>query len=180
MLIASIPFAVMAQKKKDELSWPAMEVDSKSNLITYSEVPEVANVSAQELYDRAMKWGSGHYKNFAEKLRKQDKENGEMEIFARFPFYAYDKKGNKTTSQQGLAQYTMTIKFRDGRYKYTVTDLNFKASSYQPLEAWLDREDPNAENHSYYLTDIDAEIRNTINSMKEAISKADEKSSDDW
>lgn len=179
MLIASIPFISSAQKKKEELSWPAMKVDAKTNLITYSEVPEVPGTK-DELFDRAMKWGGGHYKNFAEKLRKQDKAVGSMEIFARFPFYAYDKKGNKTTSRQGLAQYTLTIMFKDGRYKYTVTDLNFKATSYQPLEAWLDREDPNARNHSFYLTDIDAEIVKTINSLKKAMASADAASEDDW
>lgn len=178
MLLAAIPFASAAQKK-GELSWPAMELDSKTNLITYSEVPEVLGTK-DELFDRAMKWGGEHYKNFAEKLRKQDKEAGEIEIFARFPFYAYDKKGNKTTSRQGLAQYTLTIMFKEGRYKYTVTDLNFKATSYQPLEAWLDREDPNAQNHSYYLTDIDAEIRATIKSLKETMASADAKGQDDW
>ncbi len=178
MLIASIPFLASAQKK-GELSWPAMKIDSKTNLITYTEVPEVPGTK-DELFDRAMKWGGDYYKNFAEKLRKQDKEAGEMEIFARFPFYAYDKKGVKTTSRQGLAQYTLTIMFKDGRYKYTVTDLNFKATSYQPLEAWLDREDPNAANHSYYMTDIDAEIQATIKSLKEAMASADEKGQDDW
>ena len=177
--MVSIPFISSAQKKKDELSWPAMKVDAKTNLIIYSEVPEVPGTK-DELFDRAMKWGSGNYKNFAEKLRKQDKPAGSMEIFARFPFYAYDKKGNKTTSRQGLAQYTLTIMFKDGRYKYTVTDLNFKATSYQPLEAWLDREDPNARNHSFYLTDIDAEIVETIDSLKKAMAFADAKSEDDW
>lgn len=179
MLLASLPFSLLAQKKT-ELSWPAMSLDPKTNLITYSEVPEVAGVSAQDLYDRAMKWGGEYFKNFAEKLRKQDKENGEMEIFNRIPIYAYDKKGEKTTSRQGLAQYTITIQFRDGRYKYTITDLNMKASSYEPLEPWLDREDEDAANHSYYLTDIDADIQATIASMKDGLSKAAEKSSDDW
>ncbi|MBI1287566.1 MAG: DUF4468 domain-containing protein [Flavobacteriales bacterium] len=179
MLLASLPFSLMAQKKA-ELSWPAMSLDPKTNLITYTEVPEVAGVSAQDLYDRAMKWGGEYFKNFAEKVRKQDKENGVLEIFNRIPFYAYDNKGNKTTSRQGLAQYTITIQFKDGRYKYTVTDLNLKASSYQPLEPWLDRDDVDAANHSHYLTDIDEDIRATIASMKEGLSKAPEKSSDDW
>ena len=180
MLLASIPFASIAQKKKDELSWPAMELDASTNLITYSEVPEVAGVSANDLYDRAMQWGNGYYKNFAEKLRKNDKEAGEMEIFARFPFFAYDKKGVKTTSRQGLAQYTLKIMFKDGRYKYTVTDLNVKATSYQPLEPWLDREDPNAENHAYYMTDIDAEIRDVTKSLKEGMASGTKESEDDW
>lgn len=178
MLIASIPFLSTAQKK-DELSWPEMKVDAKTNLITYTEVPEVPGTK-DELFARAMSWGEGYYKNFAEKLRKQDASEGTMEIFARFPFYAYDKKGVKTTSRQGLAQYTLTIMFKDGRYKYTVTDLNFKATSYQPLEAWLDREDPNARNHSFYMTDIDAEIVNVINSLKKAMATAGEKSGNDW
>ena len=179
MLIATIPFIASAQKKKEELSWPAMKIDAKTNLISYSEVPEVPGTK-DELYARAMKWGGTHYKNFAEKLRKQDKGEGVIEIFARFPFFAYDKKGNKTTSRQGLAQYTMTIMFKDGRYKYTVTDLNVKAISYQPLEAWLDREDPNARNHSFYLTDIDAEIVKTVDSLKKTMAIAGEKSEDDW
>jgi hypothetical protein len=179
MLLASIPFVALAQKNKDELSWPAMKIDSKTNLITYTEVPEAPGTK-DELYDRAMKWGGEYYKNFADKLRKQDKEAGEIEIFGRFPFFAYDKKGVKTTSRQGLAQYTLTIQFKDGRYKYTVTDLNIKATSYQALEAWLDREDVNATNHSYYLTDIDAEIQTTVKSLKDAMSSVGEKSGDDW
>lgn len=179
VLLAALPFCVSAQKK-GELSWPAMEIDPSTNLISYSGVPEVAGVTAADLYDRAFKWGQDYYKNFGEKLRKQDKEGGEIEIFARFPIFAYDKKGVKTTSRQGLAQYTLTLRFRDGRYKYTLTDLNLKAQSYQPLEPWLDREDIDAENHAFYMTDIDAEITATIKSMTEAIATDVKKAADDW
>ncbi|MFM1876172.1 MAG: hypothetical protein RL266_1909 [Bacteroidota bacterium] len=157
-----------------------MPLDPKTNLITYSEVPEVAGVSSADLFDRAMKWGGEYFKNFAEKLKKQDKAAGELEIFYRFPIYAYDSKGVKTTTKQGLAQFTLTIMFKDGRYKYTITDLNLKATSYMPLEPWLDREDANAQNHSYYLTDIDNEIREVIKSMKEGLASAGDKSSDEW
>lgn len=179
VLLAALPFSVLAQKK-GELSWPAMKLDPSTELITYSGVPEVAGVNAADLYDRAFKWGQDYYKNFGEKIRKQDKEGGELEIFARFPIYAYDKKGVKTTSRQGLVQYTLTIRFRDGRYKYTLTDLNLKAQSYQALEPWLDPEDSNAKNHAYYLTDIDAEVTATIKSMVEAIATDAKKAADDW
>lgn len=179
MLIAALPFTVSAQKK-GELTWPEMNIDPSTKLITYTDVPEVAGATATELYDRAFKWGQDYYKNFGEKIRKQDKEGGEIEIFSRFPTFAYDKKGVKTTSRQGLVQYTLTLKFRDGRYKYTVTDLNLKAQSYQPLEQWLDRDDVDAENHSYYLTDVDAEITATIKSMIEAIATNPKKTTDDW
>ncbi len=179
VLLALLPFSLLAQKKA-ELNWPAMELDPSTNLITYSGVPEVDGVSAQELFDRAMKWGAEYHKNFGEKLRKQDRENGEIEIFARFPIFAYDAKGVRTTSRQGLAQYTMTLRFRDGRYKYVVTELNLKATSAEPLEKWLDRDDPNARNHAFYLTDVDTEIQNMIENMTKAIAKSPDAPKDDW
>jgi len=86
----------------------------------------------------------------------------------------------KTTSKQGLIQYTMTIRFRDGRYKYVVTKLNMKASSYQALEPWLDRDGHEARNHSLYLTDIDTELTTMLKAMKEAIGKAPAAPNDDW
>jgi len=179
VLMASLPFSLMAQKKV-ELSWPAMEVDASTKLITYSGVPEVAGASAQELFDRAMKWGGEYHKNFGEKLRKQDRETGEMELFVRFPIYAYDAKGVKTNSVQGLVQYSMLLRFRDGRYKYTLDGLNLKATSHEPLEKWLDPEDSNARNHSFYLTDVDTEIQNMIEEMTKAIAKSADAPKDDW
>lgn len=179
MLVASLPLLSFAQKKA-ELSWPAMTVDPKTNLITYSGVSELAGASAGDLYDRTMEWVKVYYKNYAEKLRKSDRDAGEIEIFNRFPIYAYDAKGVKTTTRQGLVQYTLKIQFKDGRYKYTLSELNLKATSYQPLEPWLDREDADAKNHSYYMTDIDAEIQADLKAMKEAIAKGPAKAGDDW
>ena len=179
MLLAAIPFGAFSQKNT-ELSWPNMSLDATTNLITYTGVPEVSSVSATDMYDRAMAWTASYYKNHTEKLRKTDRQAGEMEIFGRFAIFAYDKKGVKTTSRQGLIQYTLTIRFRDGRFKYTITKVNYKASSYQPLEAWLDRDNPNARNHAFYLTDIDAELRNVISSMTDAISKVPNAPTDDW
>lgn len=167
----------MAQKKSDP-TWPELNIDSKTNLISYSEVPTVDGVPASDLYDRAYGWIKTYYKNYAEKLRKSDKDAGEIEVFARFPIYAYDKKGVKTTSRQGLVQYTLTLMFKDGRYKYEITKLNHKSASYQPLEKWLDRDDTNATNHAYYLTDVDAELKQVISSLKKAMTTSPEAESD--
>lgn len=168
----------MAQKK-NQPTWPELNIDSKTNLISYSEVPKVDGIAAADLYDRAYEWLNGYYKNPAEKLRKSDKDAGEIEVFARFPIYVYDKKGVKTASRQGLVQYTLTLLFKDGRYKYEITKLNHKSTSYQPLEKWLDRDDPNAMNHAFYLTDVDAELKDVIASLKKAMSTT-EKAEDDW
>ena len=178
VLLAVLPFSLFAQKKT-ELTWPELNIDSKTNLISYTEVPKVDGVSAADLYDKGYGWLKGYYKNHVEKLRKSDKDAGEIEVFGRFPIYAYDKKGVKTTSQQGLVQYTLTIMLKDGRYKYEITKLNHKTKSYQPIEKWLDREDSNATNHSFYLTDIDAELKDVAASLKKAMLTT-EKEEDDW
>ena len=177
-MLLALPLSLLAQKK-GQPTWPELNIDAKTNLISYSEVPKVADATAPELYDKAYGWLKGYYKNYAEKLRKSDKDAGLIEVFARFPIYAYDKKGVKTASRQGLIQYTLTLLFKDGRYKYEITKLNLKEKSYQPLEKWLDREDSNARNHAFYLTDIDAELKDVVASLKKAMT-ATEKAEDDW
>ena len=171
----------LAQKGK-EPAYPNMPVDEETKLITYDGVGKVDGVAAGDLYDRAMDWAKGYYKNPTEKLRRQEREKGELEIFARFPIYAYDKKGEKTTSQAGLIQYTMTLQFKDGRYKYTITDLNMKASSHQPIDSWLleKDKDPNADNHVYQLNDIHNELTGLIKDMIGNIAAKPGSGGDDW
>lgn len=183
LLLALTVCSTSAFAQKTKLpEYPPMPVDKDSKLITYEGVGKVDGTSAGELYDRAFEWVKGYYKNPMEKLRRQERENGEMEVFARFPIYAYDKKGARTTSQAGLMQYTMTLQFKDGRYKYTITNLNVKATSNQPIDGWLtDKEnDPNADNHVYQLIDIDNELNALIKDMTEKIAAKASKDGDDW
>ncbi len=179
VLLTALSFNVAAQKKT-ELVWPSLNIDKQTELITYTAVPEVAGVLAPDLYDRAFEWVKGYYKNYAEKLRKNDREAGEIEVFGRFPIYAYDKKGVKTNSTQALIQYTLKLMFKDGRYKYEISSFNEKATSNQPLEKWLDKEDVDAANHALYLKDIDDEMKELIKGMKSAIASPKKAAADEW
>jgi len=155
LLVATMSIPAIAQRSKP-LPYPAMKVDETTKMITYEGVGKVDGVTA--------------------------KDNGEIEIFARFPIYAYDKKGEKTTSNAGLIQYTMILQFKDGRYKYLVNGLNLKAQSHQPIDSWLiDKDkDPNADNHAYQLRDIDLEINALIKDMLQNVAKKQEAKGDDW
>lgn len=181
IMLAMMSMPALAQKSKLP-EYPPMPVDKDSKLITYDGVSKVDGKSSGELYDRAFEWVKGYYKNPMEKLRKQDRDNGEMEVFARFPIYAYDKKGAKTTSQAGLIQYTLTLQFKDGRYRYVITNINLKATSNQPIDGWLtDKDnDPNADNHVYQLIDIDNELNTLIKDMTEKIAAKASSGGDDW
>lgn len=178
LMAVAATLSVSAQKNK-EIQWPDLPVDAESELITYTEVVSVDGVSAGDLYDRFMKWFNAEFKNPAEKLRKNDKEAGEVEAFLRHRIYNKDKKGEQA-SEAGLAQFTLKVMFKDGRYKYTVTDLNHKRMSYFALEQWMDKEDEMAEKHADYLTQVDTEIRRMIDAMIKGVADSGDKPKDDW
>lgn len=179
-LLAVMAVSTVAFAQKNKVQIPEMPMDSETGLISYSEVVSVDGASAADLYDRAFNWGNEHYKNFGEKLRKQDKEGGRLEIFGRFHIYAHDKKGNPTTSKIGLIQYTFGIDLKEERYRYNVTNFNQKAGSYLACEKWLDPADDNMKNNAYKLTDIDTEIQNMLEEFKKAMATAPAAKKDDW
>lgn len=178
MAFLAISTVGFAQKNKVQI--PEMPMDDESGLITYSNNATVDGVSAADLYDRAFSWVKGHYKNYAEKLRVQDKENGRMEIFGRFPIFAHDKKGNITTSRVGLIQYTLGIDFKEGKYRYNLSKFNLKSGSYVAAEKWLDASDENAANNAYKLIDLDAHILQTLAGLDKAMKTAPKGGDDDW
>jgi len=175
MAISTIGFA---QKKKIQI--PEMPMDNETQLITYTDKAEVAGASAPDLYDRAYNWGKGTYKNYAEKLRVQDKENGRIEIFGRFPIYAHDKKGNITTSKAGVIQYTLGIDIKEGRYRCKLSKINLRSASYVAAEKWLDAFDQNAANNAYKLIDLDAHILELLAGLNKALQTSPKASDDDW
>ena len=55
----------------------------------------------------------------------------------RFKIYnAPDKTGLKTDA--GLVQYTITLAVKEGRFRYELTEFNWKQLSYYPCERWMD------------------------------------------
>lgn len=170
--------SVLAQKGK-EIQWPSMPIDEKTELINYTDVVQLANVTDDEMYDRAIKWFNSYYKNPAEKLRKTDKENGEIEAFIRFKIYNKDKNGVQA-SDAGLVQFNIFLTFKDGRYKYSITNFNLQKQSYFALEQWFDKTDATADKHADYLTQVDEEIKKTIKEMKAGISDKGPKAEEDW
>jgi len=166
-------------QKEDEIAWPNLPIDKETGKITYTEVVKVDGVSANDLYDRAMKWFTDYFKNPAEKLRKEDKDNGEIEAFIRYKIYNKDKKGEQA-SDAGLVQYSLILQFKDGRYKYTFTDFNHKEVSYFAIEQWMDKTDEMAAKHADYLTQVDDQIKEVIKAMVAGIADDGKKPVDDW
>jgi len=168
-----------AQKRKAPIiEIPEFIIDGETKKVIYQEVVEQKG-SKDVLYDKALAWATKHYKNPTNVLREKDKLNGKIKAKARFYIYYTDpKKGTKTRTH--TIEYLFTIQIKKNRYRYVITDIIYKTTSYQGIEQWIDA---NNKQYDYamasYLVQIDEEINKLTDLFKSAIAK-EEKATDTW
>lgn len=102
-----------------------LAMDTNTNLIEYTGIVEQEESSADSLYYRTKNFAtsrlSGDAKSKKSGLFEVDKKSAKVVIDATMPAYAYQNKYSKKVI--GTYQFRMTVWFRDGRYKYTITNL---------------------------------------------------------
>ncbi|MBL7924935.1 MAG: DUF4468 domain-containing protein [Bacteroidia bacterium] len=154
--------------------------DAKSGLISYSAVKEVAGTNSAALYQRAIGWASAFYKNPADVIRERDSSGGKIVCKARFKIAnPADKKGLVTDA--GNVMYTLSIQFKDGRYRYEMTAFNWKQPSYFACEKWMDKTSASyLPVYESYLQQTTAEAIRVLNSLEKALSTAAAENKDDW
>lgn len=159
---------------------PKLPVDEKTGLITYSKVNEVNGANAGTLYQRALEWANKYYKNPTDVIRERDSVGGSLLCKARFKIMnPADKKGLATDA--GNVMYTLKIQLKDGRYRYELTEINWKQQSYYPCERWTDKTAATYKPaFDYYLEQTDATAREVIKSLEKAMSAAPVSKSDEW
>jgi hypothetical protein len=91
--------------------------------------------SSQALYQKSMAWIKGHYKNPASFFQLKDPEKGKIEGKHRFNLYQ-EVKG--TSIKSGEIRYSLTLWFKEGKYRYRITKFNLEKTSYFPIERWLE------------------------------------------
>lgn len=171
-----------AHAQKEPLPTPVtVPVDSITRLIAYEGVVEVAGVNANVLYKRINDWFHSFYKNPTEVIRENDSVKFSMVGKPRFRLSnPPDKDGLKT--EGGVVQYTITVTARNGRFKYELTEFNWKQLSYYPTEKWRDTKATSyMPVYNEYLRQLDANSIETINSLKNAVTKEKPvKNKDEW
>jgi len=156
---------------------PKIPVDDDTKLVTYTEVIDQTGTK-DELYTRAIMWFNSYYKNPQGVTKVRDKDNGKIEGRANLKVYNFDKDGNKSPAY--MTSYTIKMDFKDGKYKYVITDFSIKMTSRIPMEQWLDKTSPNyTPQCDNYLIQIDDIIKDLIKKMKEGMKPKVEKK-DDW
>ncbi len=180
VILSVISFKATAQKKKalEKIDIPEMAVDEETNYIIYKEVVQQEG-SKTVLYDKAIAWATKFYKSPSNVLREKDKEGGKL--MARHRFYIFDKDSKSgVKSRADMIEYTLTFLFKDGRYKYEITKINRKSTSYQGIERWY-TDNKKQYNHrsAGYLVQVNDKITELIKSFKVGIAKKD-KVEEEW
>ncbi|HNF31899.1 MAG TPA: DUF4468 domain-containing protein, partial [Bacteroidia bacterium] len=125
-------------------------------------------------------WINSYYKNPADVLRENDKANGKLLCKARFKLMGEpDKSGFQ--KDQGNVQYSLIIEAKEGKYRYKLTEINWKQPSYFPVERWMDTK------NQYYTKDWDWNLKYTdeqshkiIAELEKYMSNPPKVKKDDW
>lgn len=159
-----------------------VSIDSITKLITYQGVVEVPGVNKEELYMRINDWFQTYYKNPKEVIRENDSLKFIITGKPRFRLLSPPNKEGVKIGGNNLAQYTITVAARDGRFRYELTNFNWIQPSYYACEKWLD-----TKATSYlpvfndYLQQLDEKAIEEITSLKSALMKAKSlKDKDKW
>ena len=98
-----------------------LPISEKTNKITYEGVINIEGATATDLYLKANEWFAIAFNSANNVIQMQDKEAGKLigkgAIQARLKQYG-------SLKYSGLWNYTLSINTREGRYKYSFTNIN--------------------------------------------------------
>lgn len=169
---------IMAQKKGvTEVNVP--DFPMADNKVVYAEVVE-ANGNAAELYNKAVNWFEAYYKNASSVIRS--KEEGESVTGkGKFRIYDVSEKDGTRTPNNGMMMYDIKIETKEGRYRYEISNITQKASSYVGIEKWIDE---NKESQRFltanYLEQTNQQINDVIGRLKVYMAKDHTPKSEEW
>jgi hypothetical protein len=175
LLLALLSFGIFSGSIAQSSKLP---VDEETGKITYKDVVKVEG-SKEDLFNRSISWINSFYKNPLDVTRERNFANGVVKGLHRIKIKNTGKDGTKTDA--GTVQYEFTLQFKDGRYRYILTDFVLKRSSKIPVEKWLNKKDPQYNpNWQSYLKQIDDFAQKWIESLKKGMQPPVEKVEEDW
>jgi hypothetical protein len=164
-----------AYPQKGSAKFPLNE---ETGLITYQAVVNEEGTSEQ-FFNRAIAWINSYYANPVDVTKTRDPETGLIKGLHRFKIMNTDAEGNQTDA--GVVQYEFSLEFKEGRYRYTITNFVLKESSKIPVERWFDKQDPQY-NPAWdsYLDQVFEFSINWIKSLKDGMKPKGKIKNDQW
>ena len=152
----------------------AVPVDDETGLITYQEVVTEEGDKAS-FFNRCIRWMNEYYSNPVDVTKTRDPESGVVKGLHRIRLKNTLDDGTQTDA--GTVQYSFVLEFKDGRYRYTLSEFELRQASKIPCEKWLNSTDPQSKS---YLKQLDDFAQSWIASLKEGMMPEPEKKADDW
>lgn len=153
-------------------------IDQETGLITYQGVVNEEG-NREQFFNRAIGWINEYYPNPVDVTKTRDPETGIIKGLHRFKIQSTDAEGNQLDA--GVVQYEFALEFKEGRYRYTLTDFVLKDQSRIPVEKWLDKKDlqysPDWDGFLDQLNDFSHEW---IKSLKEGMKPKGKIKDDEW
>lgn len=160
-----------------------LNIDSTTNLITYSGVVEQEESGVDSLYIRARRFAE---KNFgkAKEVIESEKRNQKIVLNGSIPAYAYINKYNKRSI--GKYEFKMTILVKEGRYKYVISNLVHEGQAPAQGKAarnyfeYYYTSTSNVQAYDRILRYADQDIQRTIQKFQVAMKDPKVVDEDDW
>ncbi len=146
----------------------------KTGKIRYKEVVKQEG-SATELFKLCVKWINTVYVNPTAVTKERNMADKKIVIKHLFPIYDSEPTN---ANKSGHVLYTMTIWFKDGRYKVEMTDFLQKKVSRFPANRWL--KEGTADYHPEYIEQLHTFATNMINDLKKGMLPKAEYQEEDW
>jgi len=143
--------------------------DEKSGFFSYHEVVKVDSISADELYSRAKPWIALTYKSANDVIQLDDQNAGRIIVKGNFEIIYY--------ANQAWVNHTLTIDFKEGRYRYDLTSFVFDNGQWSaPLEDEKKFWGQKKKLHKQVSERANA----IILALREAMQEASSSTDDDW
>lgn len=172
LLFASCLTAAFSQ----EIPYP---IDTNSKLITYEGIVDLAGYDKAALYQKGMEWVRSHYKDPGSFFTLREAEKGKIEGKHRIALFK-TLDGKQVRSGQ-MVKYTITLWFKDNKYRYRITKFNLQRTSYFPAENWLEESLYKQKEVRNYLDQVDTFSKELVEELKTfMVTIKTEVDEDDW
>jgi len=174
-------FSMVAVQAQDSLPDPNIPLDKESKTIKFNGVVHEKGTK-NELFNRCVYWLNDYYKSPTRVTQIRDVATGKILGKHSFPLYTFDTVSN-TQIKTAKVNYTFTVMFKDGRYKWQIDELEVISNKKVPLEEMINKNDPRYKKEwKSYLTQIADFVKSWSDNLEEKMKPEDAKKEkdDDW
>lgn len=175
-----------------EEDMPDFPTNSETGKVEYVETVSLDSVSKNTLFTRTREWFAKNYYSATDVIQMEDKKTGKIIGKANVPVNMRTSLISNKDMSAGHINYTISIYFKNGKYKYEITD--FQHIGGGPADSpnggsvndMMEMDsgfwgNPYRKTYLYYLVQLDENMKSLISDLKSALSSNNaEETQNNW